>query len=53
MDYMSEVKAIARTYCKKIGAELLFVKEDSFGYEDKNGNMIHLYLTELAEILGA
>lgn len=51
MAYMDELKKIAKAYCKKIGAELLFVKEDSFGYMDKNERCIHLYFDELAQIL--
>ena len=44
---------IVRTYCTKKGYELLFVNDDSFGYEDKDGNMIHKYVDELqAELKG-
>lgn len=41
---------ICQAYCKQIGAELLFVNDDSFGY-DHNGNLVHLYIDELQEIL--
>ena len=42
---------ICEAFCKKIGAELLFVNSDSFGYKDKNGNLIHIYADELEQYL--
>ncbi|MGN1155991.1 MAG: hypothetical protein ACI4TK_07425 [Agathobacter sp.] len=51
-EYMSEWKAICKAYCKKVGAELLFVNEDSFGCEMPNGEMRHIHYEELADILG-
>lgn len=42
---------VCEAFCKKIGAELLFVNSDSFGYEDKNGNLIHMYADELEQYL--
>lgn len=47
---MSEWRKICREYCKKIGAELVFVNDYSFGYERK-GQLVHLYVDELAELL--
>ena len=44
---------VCEAFCKKIGAELLFVNSDSFGYEDKNGNLIHMYADELEQYLKA
>ena len=51
-DNMGDWKQICRAYCRKIGAELLFVNETSFGYEDKNGQMVHMYVDELMDALG-
>ena len=48
---MSEWKKICREYCKKIGAELLFVNDYSFGYERK-GQFVKLTVDDLAELLG-
>lgn len=42
-----EWKNVCKAYCKKIGAELLFVNDYDFGYEDKNGNLVHKYADEL------
>ena len=46
-----EWKQVCETFCKKIGATLLFVNDDNFGYEDKNGKMIHMYADELESYL--
>lgn len=46
----TEWKEVCKAFCRKIGAELLFVNDDSFGYE-KDGQLIHLYVDELMEIL--
>lgn len=46
-----EWKAICKEFCKQIGAELLFVNNDNFGYMDKDGNMIHMYADELEQYL--
>ena len=46
-----EWKQICEIFCKKIGAELLFVNSDSFGYEDKDGRLIHMYADELEQYL--
>ena len=40
-------KQVVKEYCRKNGYELLFVNDDSFGYEDRDGNMIHKYVDEL------
>jgi len=45
-----EWEMVCKAYCKKIGAELLFVNDYDFGYE-KDGNMVHIYADELVEIL--
>ena len=46
-----EWKGICQAFCDKIGAELLFVNDDNFGYEDKNGNLVHMYADELEQYL--
>lgn len=48
---MAEWRKICGAYCKKIGATLVFVNDYSFGYERK-GKFVHLYVDELAELLG-
>ena len=47
-----EWRSVCREYCRQNGYTLLFVNEDSFGYEDKNGNMIHKYVDELVREFG-
>lgn len=42
-----EWKQVCKEFCKQIGAELLFVNDDNFGYEDKNGRLVHMYADEL------
>lgn len=49
--YMEEWTAICEAFCKKIGAELLFVNLDNFGYMTKDGQTVHMYADELAEYL--
>lgn len=47
----TEWEEVCKVFCKKIGAELLFVNSDNFGYQDKDGNLVHMYADELAEYL--
>lgn len=49
--YMKEWRSICEAFCKKIGAELLFVNSDNFGYTDKNGNNVHMYADELEQFI--
>ena len=49
--YMEEWRSICEAFCKKIGAKLLFVNTDNFGYEDKNGNLVHMYADELEQFI--
>ena len=42
---------VCKAFCNKIGAELLFVNDSDFGYEDKNGNLVHMYADELEDYL--
>ena len=49
--YMEEWRSICEAFCKKIGAELLFVNTDNFGYSDKDGNLVHMYADELEQYL--
>ena len=51
MSMMDEWKEICRVFCKKHNAKLLFVKDDSFGMETADGNLHHIYVGELVEIL--
>ena len=46
-----EWEAVCKKFCEKIGAELLFVNNDNFGYEDKDGNLVHMYASELEQYL--
>ena len=46
-----ELETVAREYCKKIGATLLYVNEYEIGYETKNGVLTHKSWQECAEIL--
>jgi len=49
--YMAEWESICQAFCKKIGAKLLFVNINNFGYEDKDGNLVHMYADELEQYL--
>ena len=49
--YMQEWREICQTFCNKIGAELLFVNSDNFGYEAKDGQLVHMYADELEKYL--
>lgn len=49
--YMEEWRSICEAFCKKIGAELLFVNTDNFGYMDKDGNTVHMYADELEQFI--
>ena len=49
--YMEEWRSICEAFCKKIGAKLLFVNTDNFGYSDKDGNLVHMYADELEQYL--
>lgn len=49
--YMKEWRSICEAFCKKIGAELLFVNTDNFGYTDKDGNNVHMYADELEQFI--
>lgn len=48
---MDDWKQICKAYARKVGAELIFVNETSFGIE-KNGQFQHIYIDELYEMLG-
>lgn len=51
--YMTEWYKICEAYCKKVGAELLFVNEGDFGCEMPDGEFAHIYADELQAILEA
>lgn len=51
--YMKEWTEICAAYCKRVGAELLFVNEGDFGCEMPNGELRHIYADELEELLNA
>lgn len=42
---------ICKIFCKKIGAKLLFINDDNFGYETKDGQLVHMYADELRQYL--
>ena len=46
-----EWEEICKEFCKQIGAELLFVNDDNFGYQDKDGSLVHMYADELETYL--
>ena len=50
---MYAYKQLLNRFCKTIDAELLFVNESdySFGVQHKNGNMQHVYLEELYDVM--
>ena len=48
---MQDWKDVCQAFCKKIGAELLFVNSDNFGYETKDGQLVHMYADELEKYL--
>lgn len=49
--YKSEWYKVCEAYCKKVGAELLFVNEGDFGCEMPDGEFAHIYADELQAIL--
>ena len=51
--YMEEWTGICEAYCKKAGAELLFVNTDNFGVQYADGTFHHIYAEELAQKLSA
>ena len=53
VDDLSEWKAICKAYAKREHAELLFVNDTGMGVEYPNGEMRHIYIDELIDILGA
>lgn len=46
---MSDWKSICKRYCETKGYTLLFVNNTSFGYETKEGHLVHKYIDELEE----
>ena len=48
---MGEGEQICKAFAKKVGAELLFVNEESCGIQYPNGTMQHIYINEMVEIL--
>ncbi len=48
---MNDWNKICKAYADKIGAELLFVNETSFGIQTSSGELLHIYIDELVEIL--
>lgn len=55
MDYKQELIEIAKAYCKKYGYHYLFVNDTdaTFGYETKDGTMVHKSFFTMAEELEA
>lgn len=48
---MGEWNQICKAFAKKVGAELLFVNEESCGIQYPNGAMQHVYIDEMVEYL--
>ncbi len=51
--YKTEWHKVCEAFCKKVGAELLFVNEGDFGCEMPDGEFAHIYADELQAILEA
>lgn len=49
--YMREWTEVCAAYCKRVGAELLFVNESDFGCEMPGGELRHIYADQLEELL--
>lgn len=49
---LEDCKIIATEYCKRINATLIYADLYSFGYEDKSGNLVKKYWSDLYEELG-
>lgn len=48
---INDWNAICKAYAKKVGAELLYVNETSFGLEYPNGTMVKMRPEDLEEAL--
>ncbi len=48
---MNDWNSICRAYAKRVGAEILYVSDTSFGIEYPNGTMVKLRPEDLQEIL--
>ena len=44
-------KEICEAFCKKNNYDLVFVNDTDFGYMTEDGQCVHLYIDELAELL--
>lgn len=42
---------VCEAFCKKVGAELVFVNSDSFGIRTKDDELRHIYAEELMGII--
>jgi len=51
MTNYEEWALVCKTYAERIGAELLFVNSDSFGICTQDEKLLHIYASELADIL--
>ena len=49
--YMSEWKTICKAFAKKVGAELVFVNDTGMGLMFPNGDMQHIYIDEMMDML--
>jgi hypothetical protein len=47
----SELLEVAKAFCEKINATLIYVNEYEIGYETKNGALTHKSWYEIAKIL--
>ena len=48
---LTELKLIAKAYCKKMNYTYIFANEYKFGFEDTNGQLWTMTYTELADVL--
>ena len=48
---LQEWTEICEKFCKDRNYKILFVKPDSFGFEDDKGKLHHLYAEELMAVL--
>lgn len=46
-----EWEEVCKTFCERFGFELVFVNASSFGYQTKDGQLVHMYPEEMQEFL--
>ena len=49
--YMKDWESICERYCNVHNYELLFVDNTSLGFQTDKGDLVHLYVDELKEVV--